>query len=222
MNLAASFARAQRRTLLVSADMRGPGRADIASASGGTLRTIDARPTLSAILVGAADVEDVDRHVPLMDNLWLVPAGNGASSISLADLDVNVLIAAVDSMRALYDAVVIIGPAITLYPDTPLLARVSDGLLLAATARVTHASDVSAASRLIRQVGGRVLGAVLTEGPTRTGGPPPASVTSVLPNLDRGARLDIAASGGHPSSPHRNGTSAGGHYRNALRGERLR
>jgi Mrp family chromosome partitioning ATPase len=163
LNLAASFARTQRRTLLVSSDLRRRNQRnmlDYAFAGGHNQPT--SGPTFSEVLFGDATSEGLSAQAPLMDYLWHMPAGDVTSTLSLADLDLTALQAAIDAIRDDFDAVVMICPSVTRYPDAAVLARVTDGLLLAASARHTRASDVRDATRLIDQVGGQVLGGVLT------------------------------------------------------------
>jgi capsular exopolysaccharide synthesis family protein len=150
-HLAASLARAHRRTLLIDGDLRRPRLHSILDTPN--------EPGLSEVLRGHADIADVVRPTHV-DQLWLVPAGKCNNHViqSLAHGTIHQLFA---RLKQEYDFVVIDTAPVLLVPDTVLIGQHVDTVILAILRNVSQAHRVYAAYQQLATLGIRVLGAVV-------------------------------------------------------------
>jgi Mrp family chromosome partitioning ATPase len=161
-NLAACVASSLgRRVVLVEANLRSPGLRGVFGLEDG--------PGLSDVLGGAAGLEQAlrlpSRGPDGGGRLLVLPAGAGGAGLP-ADLmgpAVEHLIAALNGYAEL---LVFDGAPLQAYPDTVLLARHLDGVVLVVQAERSTADQGQAAVQAVQDGGGRVLGAVLNR--TRT------------------------------------------------------
>lgn len=181
-NLATAVGSPERLKLLVTSSRSGEGCSTVASRLALTLATdgagevvlVDAcmraptlherfaaprAPGLTDVLGGSASLQKALTGT-VEPNLWFLPAGT-------ATLDAGKLLANgnfADHMEALsarFTAVVIDAPPVLLYPDTALIARVTDAVMLVVWAGRTRRQVVLAAKRQLEQAEARIAGVVL-------------------------------------------------------------
>lgn len=151
INLAASFAQAGLRTVLVEADLRRPCLHRLFPGSG--------QRGLTACLVGQIEPEQALLPTPLR-NLHHIPAGaippNPAellSSTRMADL--------LSRLASVADIVIVDAPPLLPVADASALASRVDGVVLVSRAGATNRDLLAEAGRITVNVGGRLLGVVL-------------------------------------------------------------
>jgi capsular exopolysaccharide synthesis family protein len=155
-NLAAVYALAGHKTVLVDGDLRKPSQHDIWGVQNGrgladllTDERLMAEPPLTATSV---------------ENLWLLPSGtyNGSPS----DLFANPrLLDAIGVLRARAHYVIFDGPPVLSFSDSALLGAKLDGAVLVIKAGATRRDHTARAREALERVHVNVLGAVLTQAP---------------------------------------------------------
>lgn len=155
-NLAAAYALAGHKTVLVDGDLRKPSQHDIWGVQNGrgladllTDERLMAEPPLTATSV---------------ENLWLLPSGtyNGSPS----DLFANPrLLDAIGVLRARAHYVIFDGPPVLAFSDAALLGAKLDGAVLVIKAGATRRDHTARAREALERVHVNVLGAVLTQAP---------------------------------------------------------
>jgi Mrp family chromosome partitioning ATPase len=151
VRLAASLARANRRTLLIDANLRRP-------AAHGPFG-VAAEPGLAEVLRGEAAAASAVRAAPL-DRLWLLPAGRGdhralhalARPEGPADLD---------QFQRDYEYVIIDGAPLLPAAEVLPLAQRADAVLLSVRGGVSRVPAVHAAWQRLGVLGAPRLGAVM-------------------------------------------------------------
>lgn len=175
-NLAAVYAHAGYRTVLVSADLRRPGLDPVlgfAAQGGGLTGLLQAthlRPAASGSLDGAdaatpalhsARVEAALRATDLA-NLWFLPAGplprNPAELLGSEAMSETLA-----ALVAFADIVVMDTPPVLAVADARALAAHADGVLLVTALGQTPRGALKAAMRLLSAPNIRVLGTVLNK-----------------------------------------------------------
>jgi len=151
VQLAASLARAGRRTLLLDANLRRPA---LQRAFG-----IDAAPGLAEVLRGEAALTAAVRPAAL-ERLWVLPAGS-ADVHSLQALSREAVQAVLDQLKKDYEYVVIDAAPILPCADGLLLAQRSDAVLLSVLGGVSTVPSVSSAWQLLSALGACLLGVVV-------------------------------------------------------------
>jgi capsular exopolysaccharide synthesis family protein len=149
--LAASLARAGRRTLLVDGDLRSP-----------SLHTLFGAPLedgLSEVLRAEAEVADVIRATQA-EGLWLMTAGycDGDAVRALATDQVQPIF---DQLRNDYDFVIIDGAPVIGVSDSLLVGQHCDGVILSVLRDHSNVPQVHKAAETLRSVGIRLVGAVV-------------------------------------------------------------
>lgn len=145
--VAAAFAAAGARTLLVDADLRHPGLA--AALGGGATRGLD------GILAGEPDIAPATTRLANLDAIQgAQPAANAAEL-----LHSHCLPEWLAHLRSSYDHVVIAAADLDAASDALLLAPHADAVLLTARTGAANAR-IRAAAGLLRPLGERLLGAV--------------------------------------------------------------
>jgi capsular exopolysaccharide synthesis family protein len=149
--LAASLARAWKRTLVIDADMRHPSAHSVFDAP--------AEPGLAEVLRGEVDVAGAIRATP-HGRLWLLPAGNGDAHAfqALAQDSVRTLL---EQLKQQYDFIVIDTPPVLPVTDPMLVGQHVDGVLFAILKDVSRAPAIYAAQQKLAPLGVRTLGAVV-------------------------------------------------------------
>lgn len=170
IQLAAALARADRRVLLVDADLRDPSVHDRLGLESGA--------GLSTVLIGDAELEDVTQEVEL-ENLAVLTSGPVPPNPSEL-LDSEQMTAFLDAATALFDVVVVdSAPLLAVTDATAIARRVSGTAFVVGSAGVRRPQLVEALEKL-RIVQARVLGVVLNRVP-RSERAPYASVYGTAP-----------------------------------------
>ncbi len=157
-NLGVALANSRRRVLLVDADLRKPRLHTMFSAN--------ANWGLANVLEQDAPLEDYDfdelyikTDVP---GLYILPAGTG--SLAIADLkNVERLTELLMRARLEFHAVLIDTPGAVTFPETRVVAKLADSVILVVRANATRRARVSGLARQFADDGAAVLGAVLND-----------------------------------------------------------
>jgi capsular exopolysaccharide synthesis family protein len=150
--LAASLARAGRRTLLADCDLRDP--------AAHKLFGLAAAPGFSELLRAECEPADVVQTTPV-ENLDLLPAGACDRKALQALANEAALQHVFDDLKEQYDFVILDVCPVLPVADALLLGRHADGVLLAVLRNVSRLPQVHAAHQRLAAVGVRTLGAVV-------------------------------------------------------------
>ncbi len=157
-NLAVCFARAGRRVIVLSGDLRRPRVHEFFGLANDT--------GLTSLYSGDAGLGDVLLPVPAEPRLRVIPSG------PIPDNPAEIL--AVDGMRQLCgtlrenaDLVLIDSPPVLPVTDALLLSQLADGVLLVASVTSGSRTDLDRAYRMLELVHAPVLGTMLNRVPTR-------------------------------------------------------
>jgi capsular exopolysaccharide synthesis family protein len=159
-HLAASLARAWRKTLLIDGDLRKPaahGQFDL-----------PLEPGLSEALRGEVEFDDTVKPT-MTSRLWLMPAGK-LDAHSLQALAQEGLANVFERLREQYDFIVIDTSPVLPVPDALLLAQQADTVLLSVLRDHSRLPAVYAAQQKLEALGIRVLGSVVIGEKTETYG----------------------------------------------------
>jgi succinoglycan biosynthesis transport protein ExoP len=152
-NLGVVFAQANKRTVVVAADMRRP-----------TLHhTFGARqePGLSTLLASDGQLEPHLNTVPTsVPNLVFLPSGPLPGNPAEL-LEAGAMPAVLDRLRQTADVVILDTPPLLSVADTTALVGLVDAVLLVADARSTTRADLADAADALRQVDAPLVGCVL-------------------------------------------------------------
>jgi len=149
--LAASLARAWRKTLLVDGDLRHP--------AAHSLFGLSQEPGFSEVLRGEVAPADVVRPTPL-SRLWLMPAGHWDSHAvqALAQESVRDMFS---QLKTQYDFVVVDSCPVLPVADALLLGQHVDAVIFSILRDVSRVPTVHAAQQKLNNLGIRTLGAVV-------------------------------------------------------------
>ena len=150
-HLAASLARAGRKTLLVDCDLRKP--------AAHKLFDLPLEPGFSELLRGEAQVGDAVRPTRL-SRLWLVPAGLCDSHATQALAQDNVQ-AIFEELRGQFDYVILDSCPVLPVADSLLIAQHADGVIFSILRDESRLPKVYAAQQRLAAMGAKVLGAVV-------------------------------------------------------------
>ena len=158
-NLAATFAQAGKKVIILDADMR----------KGRQYRIFDVspRPGLSNYLSG---VTENDKEVDLADyvqeteieNLFVIPAGNvppNPSELLVSESMLHLL----EKLKEICDIVIIDGPPTQLVTDSLILTRIADSTVIIAEGNKTKKEILRRIVANIQKVGGKIAGVVLNK-----------------------------------------------------------
>lgn len=152
VNLAISIAQAEKKVLLIDADMRRP--------SIHTYFGFDAKDGLSEILAGLTNGIRL-RKTPY-ENLSLLTSGqippNPAELLGTEQVD-----RLLEYVRQYFDYVIIDTPPVNIVTDASVLAERVTGFLFVVQAGSNHFRDVDVALRTLEQMNGRVVGLLLND-----------------------------------------------------------
>lgn len=154
VNLAISFARAGFRTLLIDADTRN-------SVMSGTFKSNERYQGLTSFLPGNAELSDVICDTSI-DNLMIIPAGQVPPNPTSLIQNDNFK-AMVETVRGLYDYVIIDTPPLGLVIDAAILAHHSDASLLVVKAGADKRRTVTKLKEQLEQSGSVFLGVILNK-----------------------------------------------------------
>jgi capsular exopolysaccharide synthesis family protein len=150
-HLAASLARAWRKTLLIDGDLRNPAAHEQFE--------LPVEPGLAEALRGEVEFEDAIRPT-LVSRLWLLPAGK-ADSHALQALAQEGVSAVFERLKEQFDFIVIDTSPVLPVPDALLLGKHADAVLLAVLRDVSRVPAVYAAQQRLQALGIHTLGAVV-------------------------------------------------------------
>lgn len=154
VNLAISFARAGFRTLLIDADTRN-------SVMSGTFKSNERYQGLTSFLSGNAELSDVICDTSI-DNLMIIPAGQVPPNPTSLIQNDNFK-AMVETVRGLYDYVIIDTPPLGFVIDAAILAHHSDASLLVVKAGADKRRTVTKLKEQLEQSGSVFLGVILNK-----------------------------------------------------------
>ena len=154
VNLAISFARAGFRTLLIDADTRN-------SVMSGTFKSNERYLGLTSFLSGNAELSDVICDTSI-DNLMIIPAGQVPPNPTSLIQNDNFK-SMIETVRGLYDYVIIDTPPLGLVIDAAILAHHSDASLLVTKAGVDKRRTITKLKEQLEQSGSVFLGVILNK-----------------------------------------------------------
>ena len=154
VNLAISFARAGFRTLLIDADTRN-------SVMSGTFKSNERYQGLTSFLSGNAELSDVICDTSI-DNLMIILAGQVPPNPTSLIQNDNFK-AMIETVRGLYDYVIIDTPPLGLVIDAAILAHHSDASLLVVKAGADKRRTVTKLKEQLEQSDSVFLGVILNK-----------------------------------------------------------
>ncbi len=161
-NLAIAFAQADKRVILIDADMRKCGLHNIFQVS--------PCPGLSNYLSGVnetnQEVQNLDNYLRETEvpNLYLMPSGNvppNPSELLSTPQMVNLL----KKLKDISDLIIIDGTPSKLVTDAIVLSRIVDSTIIVAGHNMAKKEDLSKIVRDIKNVGGNIAGVVYNKKP---------------------------------------------------------
>lgn len=161
-NLAIAFAQADKRVILIDADMRKCGLHNIFQVS--------PCPGLSNYLSGVnetnQEVQNLDSYLRETEvpNLYLMPSGNvppNPSELLSTPQMVNLL----EKLKDISDLIIIDGTPSKLVTDAIVLSRIVDSTIIVAGHNMAKKEDLSKIVRDIKNVGGNIAGVVYNKKP---------------------------------------------------------
>ena len=153
-NLAISFAKAGFRTLLIDADTRN-------SVMSGTFKSNERYQGLTSFLSGNAELSDVICDTSI-DNLMIIPAGQVPPNPTSLIQNDNFK-SMIETVRGLYDYVIIDTPPLGLVIDAAILAHHSDASLLVTKAGADKRRTITKLKEQLEQSGSVFLGVILNK-----------------------------------------------------------
>jgi polysaccharide biosynthesis transport protein len=151
-HLAARFARAGLRTLLIDTDVRRPQVAELLGLPPG--------PGFGDWVTGAVSKTKLVVAGPVA-GLYVISAG-GADPRAVVELLDRRLPELLTSAKAQFDVVVLAAAPVLCTPEALALCRLADGVVLSVMRDVSRLSDIEACTERVESVGACVLGAVVT------------------------------------------------------------
>jgi capsular exopolysaccharide synthesis family protein len=151
IQLAASLARAGRKTLLVDADMRNPAVHQVFNLPGA--------PGLSELLRGDTDVPGTLQATSVR-GLWVIPAGKWTAQATEA-LAQEAARPLLDQLKNEFDFIIVDSSPVLAVVDTLLVGQQVDAAIFSILHEVSHSPSVYAAHQRLESLGVRILGAVV-------------------------------------------------------------
>lgn len=162
-NLAATFAQAGKRVILIDADMRKGRQFNIFG--------VRPKPGLSNYLsnideTGRENKSGISHYVQEteIDNLFLIPAGNvppNPSELLVSEKMMEMIM----ELKEVCDLVIFDGTPSTLVTDSIILSRFVDSTIIVAEYKSTKMEDLNRIKKDILNVGGHIAGIVLNKIP---------------------------------------------------------
>lgn len=162
-NLAIAFAQADKKVVLIDADMR--------KCCLHTLFKVAPCPGLSNYLSGVNDnkfeVQDLANYIRVtkVPNLYLLPSGNvppNPSELLVTQKMVDLL----NELKTEFDLIVIDGTPSKLVTDAVILSRLVDSTIIVTGHNMTKKDDLAKVVRDIKNVGGNIAGVVYNQKPS--------------------------------------------------------
>ena len=155
--LAASLARAGRRTLLVDGDVRRPALH--------ALFDVPLEDGLCEVLRAEVDVADVIRPTHA-EGLWLLTAGY-CDIDAIQALATEQIQPVFEKLRGEYDFVIIDGAPVLGMSDALIFGQYCDGAILSVRRDFSRMPKINETAHLLRSVGVRLIGSVVNGVPTK-------------------------------------------------------
>jgi capsular exopolysaccharide synthesis family protein len=155
--LAASLARAGRRTLLIDGDLRRPALH--------ALFDVPLEDGLCEVLRAEVDVADVIRPTHA-EGLWVLTAGY-CDVDAIHALATEQMQPVFDKLRGEYDFIIIDGAPVLGMSDALIFGQYSDGAILSVRRDHSQMPKINQAADLLRGVGIRIIGSVVNGVPTK-------------------------------------------------------
>jgi capsular exopolysaccharide synthesis family protein len=149
--LAASLARAGRRTLLLDSDLRNPSLHRLFDMTRG--------PGLSEVLRGDTDLPGAIRETPI-PNLWLISAGQ-SDPVALQTLALENMRQVFDQLRPQYEFILVDSCPVLPVADSLLVGQHVDAVIFSLLREISRMPRVYAAYQRLAMLGVRILGAVV-------------------------------------------------------------
>ncbi len=149
--LAASLARAGRKTLLIDADLRHPGAHLVFG--------LDNEEGFCELLRGEVEVDDVIRPTPA-DNLWMITAGRCCAT-AVMGLGKEAAAEIIGQLEARFEFIVIDTGPVLKVADALLLGAHADGAILSVLRDHSRINKVYEANERLKLAGVKVVGAVV-------------------------------------------------------------
>ncbi len=160
-NLAATFAQANKRVVLIDCDMRKGRQHNLFGTS--------PRPGLSNYLSGISDSgeessEDLAKYIRSteVENLYLIPAGNvppNPSELIASEKMMKLL----KELEEICDMIILDGTPSLIVTDAIILSRVVDSTLIVTSQNKTKLEDLNKVKKDIDNVGGKIAGVVINK-----------------------------------------------------------
>lgn len=157
VNTAITFAQADKRVLLIDADLRRPKVAEYLDIEGAV--------GLSNVLAGQVGFGDVVQHWGARQ-LWVLPSGSIPPNPSEL-LGSKAMAQLLAQQLNNFDVIVIDTPPLVPVTDAAVLAAMADGAVLITRAGKTPAAQIKTGLARLQAVDARVLGCVLNMQPTK-------------------------------------------------------
>lgn len=154
-NLAVTFAQADKRVLLIDADLRLPQISAIFN--------INKRKNgLSNMLVDELPLESLVNKIEKLEKLEILTAGN--KHVSPTELlNSEAFGTFIKKCREEYDVILIDTPPVLSFADASIISNVVDGVLLVIAAHSTKKATIIEAKKNLDKVGAAVIGVILTK-----------------------------------------------------------
>ena len=160
-NLAITFAQAEKKVILIDADMRKGRQYSIFG--------ISPRPGLANYLAASdknADLIDMEKYVQKteIDGLYVISAGNvppNPSELLIAPQMQRLL----DRLSTQFDIIIVDAPPCELVTDAAILSRMVDSTVIVTAHKFTKKASLQKTIKSIKNVGGKIAGVVLNKVP---------------------------------------------------------
>lgn len=154
-NLAVTFAQADKRVLLIDADLRLPQIS--------TIFNINKRKNgLSNMLVDELPLESLVNKIEKLEKLEILTAGN--KHVSPTELlNSEAFETFIKQCREEYDVILIDTPPVLSFADASIISNAVDGVLLVIAAHSTKKATIIEAKKNLDKVGAAVIGVILTK-----------------------------------------------------------
>jgi capsular exopolysaccharide synthesis family protein len=185
LDLALAYAERGQSVLVVDADLRGGGLADLAAVSD--------EVGLTDVVVGRVEFDDA--VTPWRDRVDVIATGEVPPNPSPL-LSSKSMALFVEAARERYDVVVVDAPGVLTSSDALELGRLTDGVVLVATVGHSSRGQLVQAVRALGGVQVPVIGVILdglTEGGQRSGGPRSGGTSAKAVTSGRTVRRGIDA-----------------------------
>ena len=160
-NLAITFAQAEKKVILIDADMRKGRQYSIFG--------ISPRPGLANYLAASdknADLIDMEKYIQKteIDGLYVISAGNvppNPSELLITPQMQRLL----DRLSTQFDIIIVDAPPCELVTDAVILSRMVDSTVIVTAHKFTKKASLQKTIKSIKNVGGKIAGVVLNKVP---------------------------------------------------------